>query len=116
MARIKQNEIMLGVPENEDAELEKHAKKLEDMVEKQEMVELMNHRAMVEMPEESVEIEIRAKVYHNGELIKVSKKMDMNEIRTAFRKADDGYIDDDDTFEITDKGREYLAGLQKEIH
>ena len=29
-----------------------------------------------------------------------------------FRKADEGYIDDDDTFVITDKGRAFLEELE----
>ena len=87
----KDAEIMLGVPE-EDAEV----------------VEIIQHRAMVEMPENAVEITIDAKVYHDGELISVKRKMDMSEIREAFQKADDGYIDDDDTFVLTDKGRAFF--------
>lgn len=43
-------EIMLGVPDDADAELEENVKKLEDMAKEPEMVELMNHRAMVELP------------------------------------------------------------------
>lgn len=87
----KDAEIMLGVPE-EDAEV----------------VELIQHRAMVEMPENAVEITIDAKVYHDGELISVKRKMDMSEIREAFQKADDGYIDDDDRFVLTDKGMAFF--------
>ena len=106
-------EIMLGVPDDMDAELEKNAKKLEYMAKKPETVELMNHRAMVELPENAVEITVNAKVYHGGKLISVGKTMDMEEIRTAFRKADDGYIDDDDTFVITEKGKAWLDEQRK---
>ena len=38
----------------------------------------------------------------------------MNEIRTAFQKADDGYIDDEDTFEITEKGLEWIEKQKKQ--
>ena len=87
----KDAEIMLGVPE-EDAKV----------------VELIQHRAIVEMPENAVEITIDAKVYHDGELISVKRKMDMSEIREAFQKADDGYIDDDDRFVLTEKGKAFF--------
>ena len=88
---MEQPEMMFGVPKEE-----------------QEMIELMNHRAMIELPENSVEVEIKCRVFHEGELLNVSRKMTMEELRTAFRKADDGYIDEDDSFVLTDKGLAYL--------
>ena len=78
-----------------------------------EEVELMNHRAMIEIPENAVELDLRIKVFENGELIKVGAKYSLNDIREMFRKADEGYIDDDDTFTITDKG---LAWLEEQEH
>jgi len=86
----KESEIMLGVPE-------------EDLKE----VEIMEHRAMLCLPENAVEVEINAKVFENGELMNVSKKLSMQDLREAFRKADDGYIDDDDVFVLTEKGKAY---------
>lgn len=88
---MKEKEIMLGVPEDDT-----------------EMVELDEHRAMIYLPENAVEIEVKAKVCHEGEIIDASKKMTLEDIREAFRKADDGYIDDDDVFYITDKGKALL--------
>ena len=88
---MKEKEIMLGVPEDDT-----------------ETVELDEHRAMIYLPENAVEIEVKAKVYHEGEIIDASKKMTLEDIRDAFRKADDGYIDDDDVFYITDKGKALL--------
>lgn len=90
-------EIMLGVPNNDD-----------DV----ETVELMNHRAIVEFPENTVEAQLHFKVFHNGELIRVGRTLSMDEVRTAFRKADDGYIDDDDVFTITEKGLKWLEENQ----
>ena len=77
-------------------------------------VMLDQHRAMVELPENAVEVEMKCKVYHDGELISVSKVMDLSGLREAFRKADDGYIDEDDRLVITDKGREWLEKMQEE--
>lgn len=89
-------EIMLGVPDDEE-----------------EMIELQEHRAIVTLPENSVSVEIQAKVYQDGELVNVSKTLSMEDIRTAFRKADDGYIDEDDRFVITEKGLEWLEEQEK---
>lgn len=104
----KDQEIMLGVPGEEDAELDQESKKLEEMAE-EKFVELQEHRAMVHLPENAVEVTIQAKVFHNDGILSVKKEMKMEDIREAFRKADDGYIDDDDMFVITEKGREFLA-------
>lgn len=86
-----EEEVMLGViPEDEGGE-----------------IELQDHRAIITLPEEAVEATINIKVFHDGDLIKVHKVMNMGEIRQAFKKADDGYIDDDDTFVLTEKGKAY---------
>lgn len=85
---MNEKEIMLGVPEED--------------------VALTEHRAMVEMPENAVEVTLNAKVFYDGELITVHKVLDMNDIRTAFKKADDGYIDDEDRFCLTEKGIQWL--------
>ena len=71
-------------------------------------IEIPEHRAMIGLPENSVEVQIRAKVFQNGDLINVSKTLDMSDLRAAFQKADDGYIDDDDRFVLTDKGMAYF--------
>lgn len=77
-------------------------------MEDKEMIEVQTHRAIIDFPESSVEIEIHAKIYSEGELIDVSKKYNLEDIREMFRKADEGYIDDDDTFVITDKGLKWI--------
>jgi len=78
------------------------------MDDKQNTVELTEHRAMLYLPENAVDIRVIAKVYHEGELIEVEGNYTMEQIREAFQKADDGYIDDDDRFVITEKGRAWL--------
>ena len=91
---MAKKEVMLGVTDSPEVKNE---------------ISLLEHRAILfGFPEHAVEIEIQAKVFENGELLNVTRKMDMDEIREAFRKADDGYIDDDDRFVITDKGIAYL--------
>ena len=49
-----------------------------------------------------------AKVYMDGEIKEVSRTYDMKEVREMIRKADEGYIDDDDRFVITEKGLAWL--------
>lgn len=91
-----EKEVMLGVPEDGN---------------QVEMVEISEHRAMVCLPENAVSVEINAKVFEDGRLINVKKELTLQDLREAFRKADDGYIDDDDTFALTEKGRQYLDEL-----
>ena len=71
-------------------------------------IELMTHRAIINVPEDAIEIEMNCKVFHNGEIVNVEKVMKLSDIREAFRKADDGYIDDDDRYVITEKGLKWL--------
>ena len=79
----------------------------------QEYIELTNHRAMIEIRENSVEVQI-IKVYVDGEIKKVSATLDQKMIRESFRKADDGYFDEDDRFVITENGLRYLEELERE--
>lgn len=79
-----------------------------------EEVNLTEHRAMVYLPENSVEIEINCKVFNDGELLNVRKVLKMSDIRDAFRKADDGYIDDEDRFVLTEKGLKWLEEQKEE--
>lgn len=81
-----------------------------------EEIELTEHRAMITLPENAVSVTINAKVYHNGELIDVSRELPMSDLRDAFRKADEGYVDDDDRYVLTDKGYECLEAFEKEQH
>ena len=76
-------------------------------------VELSEARAMVYIPEGSVELEINATVYENGELIKVGKTMTLKEIQEALRDAEENYISDDDKFVVTENGIEWLDRLHK---
>lgn len=77
-------------------------------MEDKEYINLTEHRAMIYLPENTVEVTVAEKVYADGKLQEVSQTYDMQEIREMFRKADDGYIDDDDRFVITDKGLAWL--------
>ena len=76
-------------------------------------MELTEARAIVYIPENAVEVEINATIYDNGSLIKVGKTMTMKEIQEAFRNAEENYIEDDDEFVVTEKGREWLESLNR---
>ena len=83
-------------------------------MEEKGFVTLQEHRAMIYLPENSVEVTVTAKVFENGELQTVSMTYGMSQVREMFEKADRGYIDDDDRFVITDKGMEWLEELERE--
>ena len=76
-------------------------------------IELLQHRAIIEIPEDTVELTLKCKIFHDGELFAVERIMPMSEVRLACQKADDGYIDDEDTFTLTEKGRKYLEILEE---
>ena len=78
----------------------------------QEYIELTTHRAMIEIPENSVEVQMIIKVYVDGEIKTVSSTLDQEMIREVFRKADDGYIDEDDRFVLTEKCLRYMEELE----
>ena len=76
-------------------------------------VELLEHRAMVYLPENSIAVRIIATIYEDDEVHEVSKDLNLEELRDAFRRADDGYFDDDDRFVLTEEGKAFLEELKK---
>ena len=77
-------------------------------------IELNEHRAIIGLPENTVELTITAKVFEGGELETVSMTYSMSQVRDMFEKADRGYIDDEDTFVLTDKGRAWFDEYERE--
>ena len=71
-------------------------------------IELTNHRAMIEIPENSVEVIMHIKVFDDGEIKEVAAVLDQEMIRKAFQKADEFYLEDDDVFVVTEAGLKYL--------
>ncbi len=78
------------------------------MNEKNGYIELNGVRSMLSIPKNAVEIEMSIKVFENSEIIKVKRTLDLQEIREAIKKAEDGYVDEDDRFVITEEGRRFL--------
>ena len=83
-------------------------------MENAEYIELAEHRAVMCLPENAVEVTMTAKVYTDGDLQTVSMTYDMAQIREMFRKADEGYIDEGDKFYITEKGLACLEEMEHE--
>lgn len=77
-------------------------------------IELESGWAVISLPVESVEVNVEAKIFHDGEIVTVKNTMNLSDIRTAFKKADDGYIDEDDMFVLTESGKEHLDSIKLE--
>ena len=66
------------------------------------------------LPEDAIKIVITATVYDGEYTQKASKILNNREIQKAFNDAERNYIEDDDKFCLTDKGRKYLETILKE--
>ena len=73
----------------------------------EEEVELEFQRAVVELPVNTIEAMIQAVVYIDGSLETVTCTLNMEDVRKAFRRGED-CIEDDEIWQLTDKGREYI--------
>lgn len=76
-------------------------------------MELENEFIVLAIPSSSVEVEITATIFLDGELHKCKRKMNFQEVRDAIQEAKDGYIPSDAVFTLTDLGREYLEKLKE---
>ena len=56
------------------------------------------------------------KVCEKGDIMTVTRTMDLPAIRKAMDLAANNYIDDDDMIEITEKGRQVLRQITAEEH
>jgi len=83
------------------------------MAEENKEIELTEKRAMVYLPENSVEISVACKVYENGELVEVQKVLKLSEIQASFMDAEENYIGPDDKFQITEEGLKWLDEHKK---
>lgn len=76
-------------------------------------IELASSYIVLDLPDETVEVTVTAKVYHDGELLTVKKELGTAEVRAAFKEAEESYIPPDAEFVITNKGRAYLDSLRE---
>lgn len=70
-------------------------------------------RAMIYIPVNAVEAELNFQIYDNGQLLNITKKMNMQEIIEAISDAKNNYIGDEDYFIITKTSQKYLNELEK---
>lgn len=67
--------------------------------------------AVILLPVNTIGVELSVKVFEDGNVFDVCKSMDLQDVRTAFRMAEEGYIDENDTFVLTEKGKAYAEQL-----
>ena len=83
----------------------------------EEIWELDNQWAIVEIPENCVELTLQCKVVINGDLQHVMRTMDMKAIREAFEEykfaEECGYIPPNAVFSLTEEGKKYAEELMR---
>lgn len=85
----------------------------DNQVEQVQEIEIDQDRAMLYIPHNALEGTLEFKIYLNGEIRTVRTTLNQDELNEAVRKADEGYIDEDDRFVLTDTGREHLEYLKE---
>ena len=63
------------------------------------------------IPDDTVEVDITAKIYVDHELHEVTKHMDFPEVRAAIREARQGYIPSEALFSLRKTGQEKIKEL-----
>ena len=82
-------------------------------MEENNYIELEQVRSIIYIPENTIDIEMKVRVYCDGKIETVSRKLDMTDVRKSIKDAEDNYMEDDDTFVLTDKGFDYLKSLNE---
>ena len=83
-------------------------------MDEKEKVFLKERNMVLEIPEDTVELTVSAKVWHEGKIISVERKLAPREVREAFNDADENYIDPDATFRLTESGRKIAEQLEQD--
>lgn len=81
-------------------------------MDKEKMTEVKPEQsfAVIYLPNNAVELTLTAKVFMDGEIHELERTLEMDDIKAAFRRAEKGYIDDDDIFILNERG---LHSLEK---
>ena len=77
-------------------------------------INLEERYIVMSIPKDTVEVEITAKVWHNKEVLSVSKTMDFDEVRAMFEEAEHGYFPEDAIFTLTGLGKEMMEKMKAE--
>ena len=76
-------------------------------------LELEVEYAVIDLPKNTIEANIEAMVYcDNGRIVEVKNKLNFQNVRSAFRKAEEGYIPADPEFVLTEKGKQIVEKLE----
>lgn len=75
-------------------------------------IELKTAWAVIDLPESAVKLELKVDIYLDGRIATVGRTLEMQDLKKAFRRGED-YIDDEDRFRLTEKGRELFEELEK---
>ena len=78
-----------------------------------EQIELGEVNAIIQIPENTIEFRVICRIYQDGQIIEVTKSLNMSETREAVSNAEQCYYDPDETYALTDKGRAMLKDLEK---
>ena len=78
-----------------------------------EQIELGEVNAIVQIPVNTIEFKVICKIYQEGQIVEVTKSLNMSETREALSNAEKYYCDPDERYALTDKGREMLKDLEK---
>ena len=76
-----------------------------------EILDLNVSYIVLAVPEDTVEVDIKAKIYYDGEVHEVGRHMDFPEVREAMKEADNGYIPGDALFVLAPTKREKLQEM-----
>lgn len=75
------------------------------------LLDLEQEFIVLVIPADTVEVDITAKIYTDGEVMKVGRHMDFPEVRDAIEEAKGGYIPKDALFSLVKTGRDKIDDL-----
>ena len=81
---------------------------MDNNIDNSEYLEVLTSRAMVYIPDNTVELELLATIYEGGEIKRVRTILGLHEVQNALRDAFENYSEPDDRYVLTDLGRELL--------
>ena len=94
-----------------DIEIDTASTKNEVYDPESEYVELEEDFIVLAIPANTVELQIRAKVFNDGDVIEVGNKFSFACVRKMFKEAQDGYIPSDAVFSLAKVGEDKIRSL-----
>ena len=83
-------------------------------MEEKEYVALEEQNAVLMIPKNTIELEINATIYEDGNIQKVLCTYSMEEVRKAVHNAEEYYDDPDVRYMLTDAGKAFCEKLLEE--